>query len=72
MSFSEKITCTVQQAAFASGLGKSTIYELMHDGKIETTKVYGRRLIIVQSLLTLLGNRAELPSARQMLDRVQP
>lgn len=53
--FAERPTCSVAEAVEASGLGRSTIYDLMRDGQIEWTKVRTRRLVRVPSLLKLLG-----------------
>jgi Helix-turn-helix domain len=53
--FSERPTCSVEEAAKASGLSRSMIYNKMDSGEIEWTKVNARRLIKVKSLLRLLG-----------------
>jgi excisionase family DNA binding protein len=42
--FSERFTCSIKEAAAATGLGKSTLYELMDEGRIAYTKVNSRRL----------------------------
>ncbi len=57
--FSERFTCSIKEAAAATGLGKSTLYELMDEGRIAYTKVNSRRLLFVQSLLVLLKAREE-------------
>ena len=53
--FSERITCSIKEAAAATGLGRSTLYELMDEGRIEYAKVNSRRLVFVKSLLALLA-----------------
>lgn len=51
--FRDRVTCTVNEACQATGLGRSSIYELIGEGRLETTKVNGRRLILVRSVLKL-------------------
>ena len=53
--FGERLTCSVRDAANASGLGRSTIYNKMKSGEIAWIKVGARRLIKVSSLRRLLG-----------------
>jgi excisionase family DNA binding protein len=56
----QKISVTVDAAAAASGLSRSTIYELIGDGSLESRRVAGRRLILVRSLRRLIeGDAAE-------------
>ncbi len=54
MQFTNRITCTVAEACEASGLGRTKIYEAMADGRLVSTKIDNRRLIVVASLLTML------------------
>jgi excisionase family DNA binding protein len=49
-----KITATVREACQMTGLGKTKLYELIANGKIETTTVGRRRLINVESLRRLV------------------
>jgi excisionase family DNA binding protein len=56
--FSQRLTCTIAQACEVTGLGRTKLYELIGDGQVSTTTVGRRRLVLVQSLLSLLkGNR---------------
>ncbi|WP_431309704.1 excisionase family DNA-binding protein [Bradyrhizobium iriomotense] len=55
LPFAQRLTCTVAEACEATGLGRTKIYELIGDGRVTTTTVGRRRLIIVQSLLALVG-----------------
>jgi excisionase family DNA binding protein len=55
LPFSERLTCTVEEACEVTGLGRTKIYELIGNGRLNTTTVGRRRLIIVQSLLALVG-----------------
>jgi excisionase family DNA binding protein len=52
--FVDRIACTIPEACEATGLGRTKLYELMGDGHIETTTIGRRRLVLVQSLLSLL------------------
>ena len=40
---------TVPQACVFIGLGRSKVYEMIADGRIETVKVDGRRLVRLKS-----------------------
>jgi excisionase family DNA binding protein len=50
----DKLALRVNEAAVAAGISRSTIYKLMTDGKLRTTKVGGRRLILREDLQALL------------------
>ena len=45
----DPITATVEQFRALSGLGKTSIYELIKAGSIRSVRVLGRRLILVES-----------------------
>jgi len=53
--FAERPACSIDDAAEASGLSRSMLYNKMKSGELEWTKVGARRLIKVPSLLRLLG-----------------
>jgi excisionase family DNA binding protein len=53
--FAQRPTCTVAEACEATGLGRTKIYELIGNGRVITTTVGRRRLVNVQSLLSLVG-----------------
>jgi excisionase family DNA binding protein len=53
--FVERLSCTVLQACTATGLSRSTIYEEIAAGRIKSTTVGRRRLVIVSSLKTLIS-----------------
>ncbi|MTV16255.1 helix-turn-helix domain-containing protein [Bradyrhizobium elkanii] len=59
LPFAQRVTCTVAEACEATGLGRTKIYELIGDGRVATTMVGRRRLVIVQSLLALVGVNAK-------------
>ena len=58
--FAQRLTCTVAEACEVTGLGRTKLYELIGDGRVTTTTVGRRRLVIVQSLLALVGVKATL------------
>ncbi len=49
------ITTSVNDAAKALGLGRTSIYALIRDGRLETAKVGRRTLIKVASIRRLVG-----------------
>ncbi len=57
MNLENRITCSVNDALEASGLGRTKFYELVADGSIETMKIGRKRLVRVKSLLQLLGEK---------------
>ena len=60
LPFAQRLTCTVAEACDVTGLGRTKLYELIGDGRVTTTTVGRRRLVIVQSLLALVGVKATL------------
>jgi hypothetical protein len=58
MSAPSPITATVEQFKAISGLGKTTIFELIKAGSIRSVRLMGRRLIIVDSYRELLDQLA--------------
>jgi excisionase family DNA binding protein len=52
--FVDRLACTIAEACEVTGLGRTKLYELIGDGHIETTAIGRRRLVLVQSLLSLL------------------
>jgi excisionase family DNA binding protein len=55
--FTERISCTIRQACSATGLSRSTIYEAIAAGWIDSITVGRRRLVIVASLKKLIMPR---------------
>lgn len=51
--FSERLTCTIDEACSATGLGRTKLYELIGAGILATTTVGRRRLVSVDSLRVL-------------------
>ncbi len=54
----EPITTTIEGAKRATGLGTTTIYALISDGKLETVKVGRRTLVKTKSIRAMLGEVA--------------
>jgi excisionase family DNA binding protein len=52
--FDQRLTCSVPEACQVASLGRTKIYELIDEGKIETRKVGAKRLILVGSLKSFL------------------
>jgi excisionase family DNA binding protein len=52
--FTQRLTCTIGEACEVTGLGRTTLYELIGTGRLRTTTVGRRRLVVVDSLLALL------------------
>jgi excisionase family DNA binding protein len=53
------ISCTVPKAAELTGLGRSTLFELIRQRKIKSAKIGFRRLILVDSLRDFIGKAAD-------------
>jgi excisionase family DNA binding protein len=51
--FSQRIYCTINEAAEASGSGRSKIYEWIKAGRLRTVRIDSRTKIVVASLLEL-------------------
>ena len=56
--FSQRLTCTIAEACEVTGLGRTKLYELIGAGRLATTTIGRRRLVLVRSLQTLLGEGA--------------
>ena len=58
----ERFGVTVAIAAEYVGISKSRIYELLQNGELEGKVIHGRRIVMVESLLRMLG---QAPSAKR-------
>lgn len=54
----EVMLCGVPEAAKALGLGRSKIYDLIAEGKLQTVTIGRRRLVRVASIRALAGPEA--------------
>jgi excisionase family DNA binding protein len=52
--FAQRLNCTIAKACEVTGLGRTKIYELIGDGVLTTMTIGRRRLVLVQSILTLI------------------
>jgi excisionase family DNA binding protein len=52
--FSQRLSCTIDEACEATSLGRTKLYELIGAGQLATTTIGRRRLVIVRGLLKLL------------------
>jgi excisionase family DNA binding protein len=46
--------CTIREACHVTGLGKTSIYELINQGKLQSVAIGRRRLVLVESIEALL------------------
>lgn len=53
--FADRLSCTIEEACEATGLGRTKVYELIGSGQLVTTTIGRRRLVMVRSLIALLG-----------------
>lgn len=53
----EKLLVSITDAAKALSLGRTSIYELMRSGELETRKMGRRRLITAESLRRLVNGQ---------------
>lgn len=51
----EPLTVTVQGARNITGLGNTTIYELLKNGELKSIKIGRRRLILYSSIAALIA-----------------
>ncbi|WP_371929988.1 helix-turn-helix domain-containing protein [Bradyrhizobium sp. CCGUVB1N3] len=59
--FAQRLTCTIDDACEATGLGRTKIYELIGAGQLHTRSVGRRRLVLVRSLYELLESESWNP-----------
>ena len=53
--FAQRVTCTIDEACQATGLGRTKLYELIGAGYLDTTTIGCRRLVFVRLLRSLTG-----------------
>jgi excisionase family DNA binding protein len=62
--FESKLSATIAETCQATGIGRTKLYEELAAGRIQSTTVGRRRLILVKSVLRLLDPQAA-PSGRE-------
>jgi excisionase family DNA binding protein len=55
----DKLALRINEVIITAGISRSTIYNLMAAGKLRTTKIGGRRLVLLEDLQKLLLEGAE-------------
>jgi hypothetical protein len=53
--FRQRLCCSVREACLTSSWGHDKIFRLIKEGRLESRKIDGRRMIVIASLLQLLG-----------------
>jgi hypothetical protein len=61
MDFDGRITAPPREFMRISGLGETTTYEMINDGRLESIKVGKRRLIVLDSYYRLIKRQVETP-----------
>ena len=56
--FAQRLSCTIEEACQATGIGRTKLYEEMSAGRVQTTNIGKRRLVLVSSLLRLIDPQA--------------
>jgi excisionase family DNA binding protein len=51
----EPMLCGIKEAGLALGLGRSKVYELIGEGRLETVVIGRRRLVRVESIKALVN-----------------
>ena len=52
--FAHRLSCTIEEACQATGIGRTKLYEEMSAGRVQTANIGKRRLVLVASLLKRL------------------
>jgi excisionase family DNA binding protein len=65
--FVQRLTCTINEASEATGLGRTKLYELIGTGHLITTTVGRRRLVLVSSLQALLDVNTSEPGGMKKI-----
>jgi hypothetical protein len=60
--FRDRISCTIPEASAATGLSRSKLYQEIAAGRVETSKIGGRTLVLIPSLENLIAVGARLPA----------
>jgi hypothetical protein len=62
LPITERYGVTVPVAATYVGISRSRVYELLSHGELEGKIIHGRRIVLVESLMRMLG---QAPTARR-------
>lgn len=53
--FEQRFACSIPDACEAIGVKRTTLYRLLDEGRVESVRLDGRRLIVVRSLRGLVS-----------------
>ena len=56
--FAARLSCTIEEACEATGIGRTKLYEEIGAGRVETMNIGKRRLVLVRSLVKLIDPAA--------------
>ncbi|MCV0387402.1 MAG: helix-turn-helix domain-containing protein [Nitrobacter sp.] len=56
LPIAERYGVTVATAAAFIGISRSRVYELLKDGTLDGKIIHGRRIVIVESMMRMLGS----------------
>lgn len=62
LPITERYGVTVPVAATYVGISRSRVYELLAHGELEGKVIHGRRIVLVESLMRMVG---QAPTARR-------
>jgi excisionase family DNA binding protein len=57
--FKDRVLCTINEAAAATGASRSKVYQWIKDGRIRSTRLDGRTKVVIESLLELAARDSE-------------
>jgi len=69
MDFDGRITCPPREFMRISGLGETTTYAMINDGRLQTAKIGKRRLIVLDSYQRLIASQIESPPPKHPMPR---
>jgi excisionase family DNA binding protein len=65
IAFCERVGCSPREACEALGIGRTFLYRLIAERRIEVTKLGRRTIVSIPSLLKLLDAHAAQPKPRR-------
>jgi excisionase family DNA binding protein len=65
LPFRERLGCSPSEACVALGVGRTFLYQLIAERRVEVTKLGRRTIVSIPSLLKLLNEQAAEPKPRR-------
>jgi excisionase family DNA binding protein len=65
LPFRERLGCSAREACAALGVGRTLLYQLISEGRLEVAKLRRRTIVSVPSLLRLMDAPAAEPKPRR-------